>query len=158
MKWGHPCYMHAGRNIAIFGAFRDDFRLTFFDAVLLTDPDRILEKISEHSKAATIVRFTDPGQPAAMEASIRACLTEAMGYAKAGKKPPRTPTEFELPDALAEAMDVDPDLAEAFAALTPGRQKSWALHVAGAKKPETRLSRIEAARDKILAGKGALDR
>ncbi|HHC30045.1 MAG TPA: hypothetical protein ENK80_05735, partial [Rhodobacterales bacterium] len=30
-KWGHPVYMHAGRNIAIMGAFRDNFRLTFMN-------------------------------------------------------------------------------------------------------------------------------
>ena len=32
-KWGHPCYMAAGRNIAIIGAFQQDFRLTFFNAI-----------------------------------------------------------------------------------------------------------------------------
>lgn len=26
VKWGHPCYKHAGRNIAIIGALRGDFR------------------------------------------------------------------------------------------------------------------------------------
>lgn len=31
VKWAHPCYMHAGRNIAIIGAFREDFRLTFIN-------------------------------------------------------------------------------------------------------------------------------
>ena len=25
-KWGHPCYMHAGRNVALIGALRDDLR------------------------------------------------------------------------------------------------------------------------------------
>jgi uncharacterized protein YdeI (YjbR/CyaY-like superfamily) len=31
-KWGHPCYMHAGRNIVIIGALRGEFRLGFFNA------------------------------------------------------------------------------------------------------------------------------
>jgi uncharacterized protein YdeI (YjbR/CyaY-like superfamily) len=39
VKWGHPCYMHAGRNLAILGAFRGDFRLSFFDAALMRDPE-----------------------------------------------------------------------------------------------------------------------
>ena len=38
VKWGHPCYMHSGRNIAIIGAFRGDFRLSFFEAALLFFP------------------------------------------------------------------------------------------------------------------------
>lgn len=29
LKWAHPCYLHAGRNIAMLGAFRGDFRLSF---------------------------------------------------------------------------------------------------------------------------------
>ena len=31
VKWAHPCYMHAGRNIAVLGAFRGDFRLNFLN-------------------------------------------------------------------------------------------------------------------------------
>ena len=48
--------------------------------------------------------------------------------------------------------------AEAFAALTPGRQKSWALFLNDAKTPATRLSRIEKGRARIIAGKGATER
>ena len=29
VKWGHPCYMAAGRDVVMLGAFRGDFRLTF---------------------------------------------------------------------------------------------------------------------------------
>lgn len=46
----------------------------------------------------------------------------------------------------------------AFHALTPGRRNSWVLHVQGAKAPATRLARVEKARPRILAGKGALER
>ena len=44
VKWGHPCYMHAGRNIALIGALQGDFRLNFFNAALMKDPDRLLER------------------------------------------------------------------------------------------------------------------
>ena len=43
VKWGHPCYLHHGRNVAIIGALRGDFRLSFFNAALLKDPARVLE-------------------------------------------------------------------------------------------------------------------
>jgi uncharacterized protein YdeI (YjbR/CyaY-like superfamily) len=85
-------------------------------------------------------------------------LAEAMGYADRGLLPPKEPTEVELPDELVEALDADPALAEAFAALTPGRQKSWALHLNDAKTNATRVSRIEKGRAKIIAGKGATER
>ncbi len=157
-KWGHPCYMHAGRNICLFGAFRGDFRLTFMNAALLEDPDGLLEKQGPNTRHADCLRFTDNDGPVRLEPVIRAYLTEAMMYAEQGLLPPKEPAEFNLPAELIEALDADPVLAEAFAALTPGRRKSYAILLAGAKTAVTRIARIEKSREKILAGKGAQDR
>ena len=66
-KWGHPCYTHQGRNIAILGALRGEFRLTF-------------------------------------------------------------------------------------------RQRSYVIFLSSAKKAETRVARIVACRERIMMGKGALER
>lgn len=157
-KWGHPCYMHAGRNIAIFGAFRGDFRLSFLNAALLKDPEAVLEKQGANTRHPDCIRFTDNAAPDALEPVIRAYLKEAMAYAEQGILPPKEPTEINLPEELVDALDADPDLAEAFAALTPGRQKSYAILLNDAKTKATRLARIEKARPKILAGKGATER
>ncbi|WP_294978746.1 YdeI/OmpD-associated family protein [Tabrizicola sp.] len=156
-KWGHPCYMHAGRNIAIMGAFRDDFRLTFFNAALMQDPEGVLEKQGPNTRHPDCLRFTDNAAPAALAPVIRAYLAEAMRYADQGLLPLKERSEIDLPPELVEALDADPELAEAFAALTPGRQKSWALHLTSTKTPATRLSRIAKGRAKILAGKGATE-
>lgn len=158
VKWGHPCYMHAGRNIAIIGAFRGDFRLSFFNAALMKDPDSVLQKQGPNSRHPDMIRLTDPAQPQQMAPLIRAYLAEAMGYAEAGLKPAKADDAPELPAELADALDTDPELAEAFHALTPGRQKSYILNLNSAKTAATRLNRITAFRPKILAGKGALDR
>jgi uncharacterized protein YdeI (YjbR/CyaY-like superfamily) len=66
--------------------------------------------------------------------------------------------EVPIPDELTDALDADPELAEAFAALTPGRQKSYAFNLNQAKQSATRVARIDRFREKILAGKGALER
>ena len=157
-KWGHPCYMAGDRNIALFGAFRGDFRLNFMNAGLLKDPDGVLVVPGPNSETRSMIRFTDNDLPAAIEATILAYLHEAMGYAAAGLKADKVETELEFPQELLEALDNDPELAEAFASLTPGRQKSYVITLNGAKKPETRAARIEKFRDRILAGKGALER
>jgi uncharacterized protein YdeI (YjbR/CyaY-like superfamily) len=157
-KWGHPAYMHAGRDIAIIGAFRGDFRLTFFNAALLKDPDSLLQNQGPNTRHPDCLRFTDSAAPAALEPAIRAYLAEAMGYAAGGILPPKEPTEIDLPAELIEALDADPELAEAFAALTPGRQKSYTLHLNAAKSVATRIARITKCRPKILAGKGATER
>lgn len=157
-KWGHPVYMHAGRNIAMMGAFRGDFRFTFMNGSLLADPERVLRPAGPNSRVSNVLYFTDNDGPARMEPIIRAYLAELMAHAERGTKPPKVETEVEMPEELVEALDSDPDLAEAFYALTPGRQKSYAFNLNQAKKPETRLARIEKFRPHILAGKGAMER
>ncbi len=158
VKWGHPCYMHAGRNIAVLGAFRDDLRISFFNAALLKDPQGVLERQGPNTRHPDMIRFTDNAGVGAMAATLQAYLHEAMGYAGAGIRPPRDAQALELPDELLEALEADTALAEAFHALTPGRQRSHVIHLMAAKKSETRVARILAARDRILTGKGAQER
>lgn len=157
-KWGHPCYMHAGRNVAVIGAFRGDFRLTFFEPGLMKDPEGVLERQGENSRDAATIRFSANGDVLARGPLLRAYLAEAMSYAEAGLRAPKAPSEIELPAELAEALDNDPALAEAFHALTPGRQRSYVLNLSAAKTSETRLRRIAGFREKIIAGKGATER
>lgn len=157
-KWGHPCYMHAGRNIAIFGAHRGDVRLSFMNAALLKDPENLLVPQGPNSQTASAIKFTDSAQITAVEPAIVQYLKELMKYAEDGIKPPKTERRVEIPEELITALDADPELAEAFNGLTPGRQKSYAFNLNQAKKPETRFARIAKFRDKILAGKGALER
>lgn len=157
VKWGHPCYMHAGRNIALIGAFRNDFRLHFMNAALLKDPEGLLERNGPNSRYADMIRFTANEDVEKLAPAIRAYLGEAMAYAEQGIKPPKDDREPDLPQELADALDADPELAEAFQALTPGRRKSYIINLKSAKQSETRVKRIARFRDKIIAGKGALD-
>jgi len=158
VKWGHPCYMHAGRNIVVMGAFREDFRLSFFNAALMRDPHGVLIGQGPNSAHPDCFKFDDVAQVVASEAIIREYLTEAMGYAEQGIRPPKVERELELPDELVEALEADAELAEAFALLTPGRQRSYVYALNSAKTSATKVARIIKYRDKILAGKGALDR
>lgn len=157
-KWGHPCYMHAGRNIAIIGAFRDDCRLTLFNAALLGDPHGVLVGQGPNSRHPDCLKFDDHAQVKAAEAIIREYLVEAMGYAEQGIRPPKVEYELELPEELTDALESDPELGQAFARLTRGRQRSYVFALNSAKTSKTKVARIVKYRDKILAGKGALDR
>ena len=157
-KWGHPTYMHAGRNIAIIGTFKENYRLTFMNAALMKDPEGILQRQGENTRHPDMIFFNSNTQVKEMEPIIRAYLLEAMGYAEKGLKPEKVVHEIEMPDELIEALDSDPELAEAFEALTPGRKRAYAYALNSAKQSKTRYDRIEKFRDKILAGKGPLDR
>lgn len=158
VKWGHSCYMHADRNIAIICAFRDNFRLTFFNASLMMDPDGMLEKQGPNTQTAGMIRFAADDEVATQAKTIRAYLQEAMGYANAGIIAPKVVREVAIPDELTDALDADPELAEAFYALTLSRQKSYAFKLSTAKKSATRIARIAKFRDKIISRKGALER
>lgn len=158
VKWGHPCYRHAERNVAIIGAFRGDFRISFFDAALLSDPQGRLERQGPNTRHANMIRFTANAQPAAERDLLLAYLAEAKAHAAAGRRAPKDAAAPDMPDELIEALAADPELAAAFDALTPGRRKSYVINLNGAKQPATRQTRIARFRDKIIAGKGALER
>ena len=66
--------------------------------------------------------------------------------------------EPEQPPELTEMLARNRELARAFAALTPGRQRGYVLHFASAKQSKTRTARIEKQIPRILAGKGLHDR
>ncbi|MDB5422317.1 MAG: hypothetical protein JWR59_2264 [Brevundimonas sp.] len=158
VKWAHPCYLHAGRNIAIFGAFRSDFRLSFMNPSLLKDTEGLLEPQGPNSQTPSMIRFTAVEQVAEREAVIRAYLRQLMDHAEAGTTAAKTMRELDMPDELADALDADPELSEAFLALTPGRRNSYMFNLNQAKQSATRIARIEKFRDRIIAGKGALER
>jgi uncharacterized protein YdeI (YjbR/CyaY-like superfamily) len=143
VKWAHPCYMHARRNIAILGAFRTDFRLSFLNPGLLEDTEGVLEPQGPNSQTPSMIRFTDVRRVGEMEPVIRAYLRRLMDHARAGTKPPRAAREIDMPEELTEALGADPELAEAFHALTPGRQRSYMFTLNQAKQSATRVARIE---------------
>ena len=62
-----------------------------------------------------------------------------------------------MPKEFLIRLDDDPALAEAFHALTPGRQKGYLLHFAGAKQAATRAARVEKHAPRILKGLGLND-
>jgi uncharacterized protein YdeI (YjbR/CyaY-like superfamily) len=158
VKWAHPCYMLAGRNIALFGAFRTDFRLNFMNAGLLKDTAGVLEPNGPNSQTPSMIRFTAVGQVGELEPVIRSYLRQLMDHAEAGNRAPKVERDLDMPDELIEALDADPELAEAFQSLTPGRQRSYLFALNQAKQSATRTARIEKFRDRIIAGKGALER
>lgn len=158
IKWAHPTYVYAGRNIAIMGAFRGDFRLSFMNPGLLDDTKGVLQPQGPNSQTPGMLRFTTVEQVGQMESTIRIYLQQLMDHAKIGTKAPKVERQIDMPEELREALEADPELSEAFLALTPGRQKSYLFNLNQAKQPATRVSRIEKFRDRIIAGKGALER
>ncbi len=159
LKWGQPCYTFQGKNIVLIGSFKEYCVLLFFKGALLTDANKILIRPGEHMQAGRQIRFTSLQQIAAMEATVKACIHEAIEVEKAGLKVKlKAHSEYELPEELQNKFVENPDLKTAFYALTPGRQRAYILHFSAPKQSKTRASRIEKSMPLIFSGKGFNDR
>jgi uncharacterized protein YdeI (YjbR/CyaY-like superfamily) len=90
---------------------------------------------------------------------VKSYVQQAIAVEEAGLKVDfKAKRELELPEELARILNRDRKLANAFHALTPGRQRGYVLHFTGAKQTKTRTARIEKCIPRILAGKGLHDR
>ena len=158
LKWGVPCYIFNNTNVVLIHGFKEYCALLFHKGVLLKDTENILIQQTENVQAARQIRFTNLDEILELEPTIKAYTYEAIELEKAGLKVEMKKTkEFEMPDEFRTALDEDPELKDAFIALTPGRQRGYLLHFSGAKQSKTRMSRIEKATSDILAGKGLND-
>jgi uncharacterized protein YdeI (YjbR/CyaY-like superfamily) len=140
-KWGKPCYTMDGKNVVIIQGFKEYCALGFFQGALLKDPKKLLVQLGQ-VQAARVMKFTS-----AKEIATKAAL-------KVQTKPP----EFPVPEELKEKFRNDPRFKRAFEALTPGRQRGYLFHFAGAKQSGTRTARIEKAMPAIFEGRGFLER
>ena len=157
-KWGKPCFTRGGKNIVILQGFKEYFALGFFQGAVLRDPKKLLVQLGQ-MQAARVMKFTSAKEIAAKASTIKSYVREAMAVEKAGLKVEKKKTsDFPVPDELTQIFEKDPRFKKAFEALTPGRQRSYLYHFAGAKQPATRTARIEKARPAIFAGRGFLER
>lgn len=157
LKWGKPCFMSEGKNIAIIQPFKDHCALMFFKGALLEDTGGLLRSQGENTQSAMRLEFTSEAQ--VKRAVVKSYVKQAIAVERAGLSVDfKAKRELELPDELTLVLEKDRKLSKAFYALTPGRQRGYVMHVAAAKQSETRKARIEKCKPKILAGMGITDR
>ena len=146
-----------GKNVVIIQGFKDYCALGFFQGALLKDPKKLLAQLGQ-VRAARVMKFTSAEEIATKAAAIKAYVREAMAAEKAGLKVETKPRELPLPEELKAKFRADPQFKRAFEALTPGRQRGYLFHFAGAKQSATRAARIDKAAPAIFAGRGFLER
>ncbi|MTB52245.1 YdeI family protein [Lewinella sp. W8] len=158
IKWGVPCYTHEGKNIVMISALRDNCVLSFLKGALLNDPYGLLEKPGANSRVARVIRFRSDEAVSAAAPAIRDYLAQAIQVEREGRKVPPSGTPEKQPEELVRILEEDPPLRMAFEALTPGRQRGYIIYFSAPKKSETRISRIERSKEKILEGIGLHDK
>jgi uncharacterized protein YdeI (YjbR/CyaY-like superfamily) len=156
-KWGKPTYTLDGKNVVMLMGFKEYFALGFFQGALLKDPKKLLVQLGS-TRALRVMKFTSTTEIAAKATTVKAYVREAIAAERAGLRVETKTEELPVPAELKEMFRKEPRLKKAFAALTPGRQRSYLYHFAGAKQPATRIARIEKAMPAIFAGRGFLER
>jgi uncharacterized protein YdeI (YjbR/CyaY-like superfamily) len=157
-KWGHPCYTLDGRNVVLIHGFKDYCAYLFHKGALMDDPAGILVQQTDNVQSARQVRFTSVAEVEAEADVLKAYIDNAIAVEKSGRQVEKKGTaDFAVPEELTAQFENDPAFQEAFAALTPGRQRGYLLHFAQAKQARTRQARIDKNRDRILDGLGLDD-
>ncbi len=158
VKWGGPCYTVGGKNVVGIAAFTEHVALWFHQGVFLSDPDKVLINAQEGTtKALRQWRFSSDREIKATK--VKAYLLEAIENQRHGKaiKPDRNKPVI-VPRELKAALAKKTKAKKAFAALTPGRQREYADHIASAKRDETKTSRLAKILPMIAAGGGLHDK
>ena len=158
LKWGQACYSLNGRNVVLIHGFKEYCALLFMKGVLLKDSKGILIQQTKNVQAARQIRFASLADINKLKAAVKAYISEAIAVEKSGAKVQmKGAAQFDVPEEFQKRLDDDSKLAEAFHALTPGRQKGYLLYFAGAKQSVTRIARIEKHALSILKGLGLDD-
>lgn len=157
IKWGTPCYMLNGKNIIMLSSFRESCALSFLKGAALTDEHGLLELPGPNTRYARVVRFRTADEVRRQRAPLVKLIQDMIAWERSGAAL-KLELKQELPDELSQRLEQDPQLAQAFEALTPGRQRSHIIYISGAKQDKTRARRVEQCAPKILAGLGFHDR
>lgn len=158
LKWSAPCYTLGGKNVVGLVAFKEHVALWFYQGVFLSDPQKVLVNAQEGStKALRHWRFGSSSEIKVR--SVKAYVLEAIENQKQGKAlVPERSKAVDVPAELKAALAKRPKAKKAFAAMTPGKQREYAEHIASAKRAATKLSRVEKALPLIEAGVGLNDK
>lgn len=158
LKWGHPCYTLKGKNVFLMHGFNEYCALLFHKGALLKDDHKLLVQQTANVQSARQIRFRSLKEIKDLAPVIRSYMMQAIAVEERGMKVQLKQTkQFAMPEEFAAKLKAMPALKKAFQALTPGRQRGYLLHFAGAKQSKTREARIEKHMQRILAGKGLDD-
>ncbi len=154
LKWMHPCYTLNDKNVFLLHAFKGYIAIFFHKGAIMKDPNGILIQQTENVQAGRQIRFATLQDIVKSKKVIKAYLAEAIAIEEAGLQVPmKKPMPVELPKDIAAAMKKIPGMTVAFKKLTPSCQREYLLYFDGAKKAETRVSRVEKYAPRILSGK-----
>lgn len=143
IKWGIPIYMLDNKNIVGIGAFKSYVGLWFYQGVFLSDPHKCLVNAQDgKTKALRQMRFTSV--EAIDTDTVAAYINEAIDNEKKGLRlKAEAKKTLDIPNELAQALQNSNDLKTCFEQFSNACRQEFISYLAEAKRPETRLRRLE---------------
>lgn len=158
LKWGVPCYTHAGKNVVGIGAFKSYFGLWFHQGALLADDKGTLVNAQE-GKTKALRQWRMQSATDIKPSIIKRYLKEAVANVDLGKEIKADRDKpIDMPAELSKAMRKHKGATAAFRELRRGLQREYAEYISDAKRDDTKLRRIEKILPKIVAGGGLNDK
>lgn len=158
VKWGIPCYTFKGKNILTFSALKNECVIGFLKGALIQDKHGLLKPPGPNAHESRVLRFTHTDQICDGKNIIHEYIQEAIKIEESGRKvEPKLISDMAFPEELIHVLKEDVQYKKSFELLSPGKQKGYLFYFSSPKKSETRMSRIEKYRDRILSGKGLHD-
>ncbi len=158
LKWSTPCYTHNGANVVGIGGFKSYFGLWFFQGTFLDDPKNVLINCQEgRTRGMRQWRMTSAKEikPRIIKSYVKAAIELAdKGIAI---KPDRS-KPIVIPPELKKVFDANSKAKEKFKEFTKGKRREFTDYITEAKRPETKLKRIEKILPMILDGVGLNDK
>ncbi|PIQ20771.1 MAG: hypothetical protein COW65_13070 [Cytophagales bacterium CG18_big_fil_WC_8_21_14_2_50_42_9] len=144
-KWSAPVYEENGL-ICAYSAFKQHVRLSFFQGAYLADAAKILTE-GENNATIRSIKFSDVSQ--IDEALLQQYIREAAQLTPAPTK--KATRELVIPLDFAQALEQNEPANEAFKNLSYTNRKEYVVWLEQAKKPETRVRRLQQALTRLTA-------
>lgn len=145
IKWGVPVYSLNGKNMVGIAAFKEYFALWFYQGALLADSQGLLINAQEGTtQALRQWRFksADEIDPELVSDYIK----ETIENFKSGKEIKANKNKpVVIPVELLAAFKQDPEIERCFKEFSSAKQREFTEYLAAAKRPETRLKRLDKA-------------
>jgi len=154
IKWGFPFFDYKG-PVCQVAAFKQHLGFGFWKARLLSDPHQVLrlgdEKAGSFGDIKTIADL--PPREVLMDFVRQAIALNESEIKVPVKKVAAEKTELVIPDYFIEFLEREPKAIEVFNKFSYSHKKEYTEWILDAKSEDTRLKRMETAREWIAEGK-----
>lgn len=146
IKWGRPSFVHEGRILAVFGAFKAHASLTLWKMGEATGREE--DGMGQFGRLTSLADLPDDAELIRL---IRETASARASAPPKAKTPPRP--DLPVPEELATALAASPEAQAVWDGFAPSHRREYSEWVSEAKRAETRSARVAQSVEWIAEGK-----